>query len=522
MALALRLYQIGAESLWVDEWLSLRGAEHMDQLNRHRPLFYLLLRGWSWFGNSDVWLRLPAVIFGVIAVLLLYPVARRLADTSVALIACLIMAVAVPELDHSQEVRMYTMASALTLSSIYMLLVWMQDRKLWALAAHVMLSYAAFLTTPTTIAGLLLADAMVAVILLYQRRVAATFATITGCLFLIVAWWPLKRYAKLALHYGSLSWIPRPSRSDLLSLHGTLLTDGLGGMRGAEASYAFVFWISLLAVSLVIVALISALRGNAVAGKAAIVAIWFYAVIIGMHATSILKTPVWAPRYFHYAAPALYLLLSVGLIMLLRWRKWATWAAAIPLITLVTLAVVDYYRLNMREDWRGIAGVLTDESRPGDAVAVIPREAAGLVKRYYKGPARVGGVWPNVETLAGRGDALISDLLQQIPPHSGRTWIVVRADIRLERLAFVELLVLHFRDQRLSARIRSFVAVRGRLYLIEVVPNEAYSGGSADEKFYDNGKVRSKLLALDQARRLRSVCCPILAFDPVPWFKGKR
>ena len=32
LALALRLYQIGAESLWVDEWLSLRGAKHMDQL----------------------------------------------------------------------------------------------------------------------------------------------------------------------------------------------------------------------------------------------------------------------------------------------------------------------------------------------------------------------------------------------------------------------------------------------------------------------------------------------------------
>ncbi len=92
LALALRLYQIGAESLWVDEWLSLRGAEHMDPLNRHRPLFYLFLRGWSWFGSSDVWMRLPAVIFGVMAVLLLYPVARRLADTSVALIACLIMA----------------------------------------------------------------------------------------------------------------------------------------------------------------------------------------------------------------------------------------------------------------------------------------------------------------------------------------------------------------------------------------------------------------------------------------------
>lgn len=522
LALALRIYQIGGESLWLDEWLSLRGAERMDHLNRHRPVFYLFLRGWLWFGGSDVWVRLPAVIFGTIGILLLFPVARRLADTSVALIACLIMAVAVPELDHSQEVRMYTMASALTLSSIYMLLVWVQQRKLWMLSLHLVLTYAAFLTTPTTIAGLIMAGGIATSTLLYRRRRTAALATIAGYAVLIASWWPLKRYAKLAIRYGSLSWIPRPSRSDLFSLHGTLLTDGLGGLPGAEASYAFVFWISLLALSLVIVALISALRGNAVAQKAAIVAVWFYSVIIGTYATSILKTPVWAPRYFHYAAPALYVLLSIGLITLLRWRRWAIWAAAIPLVTLMTLGVVNYYRLNMRADWRGIAGALTDESRAGDAVAVIPREAAGLVKRYYKGPARVEGVWPNVETLAGRRDALIPDLLQQIPPHSGRTWIVVRADIRLERLDFVELLTRHFRDQRFPTQVRSFVAVRGRLYLIDVSPNGTYSCRPTDEEFYDNGKVGSNPLAFDQARWLRSVSCPISDFDPVPWFKGTR
>ena len=54
-------------------------------------------------------MRLLAVFFGIAAVVFFYLLARRLAGAAVALVASLIMVVAVPELDHSQEVRMYTM-----------------------------------------------------------------------------------------------------------------------------------------------------------------------------------------------------------------------------------------------------------------------------------------------------------------------------------------------------------------------------------------------------------------------------
>lgn len=503
LALFLRLYQLGAESLWLDEWLSLRGADHMNQLNRHRPLFYLLLRAWLWFGSSDVWVRLPAVIFGVISVLLLYPVARRLADTSSALMACLIMAVAVPELDHSQEARMYTMASALTLSSIYLLLIWVQQRKFWELSLHLVLTYTAFLTSPTTIAGLMVAGGMAAMVLLYRRRLTAALVTIGGYALLIAAWWPLKRYAKLAVRYGSLSWIPRPSPSDFFSLHGTLLTGEIGRTPEAGASYLFTFWISLFVVSLVIVALIAALRGNAVARKAAIVAVWFYSVAVGMYATSILKSPVWTPRYFHYTAPALYLLLGIGLIELLRWRSWARWAVLIPLVALMTLAVIDYYRLNMREDWRGLSGALSDESRAQDIVAVVPTDGAGLVKRYYTGPATVEGVWPKVETLGKRRDALLTDFLHQIPQHGGHTWIVVRTDPRLERVPFVELLTHYLHDQGVSTRVRSFAAPHGRLYLIDISPGGARNYWPSDEQLDSDRKGGSNPSAFARSRRVR-------------------
>src|ERR1051326_4177991 len=72
LALALRIYQLGAESLWTDEWLSLGDADHLNVTNFHRPLFYFVLHRWcrllsitNLFYRGDALLRLPAVFFGV-------------------------------------------------------------------------------------------------------------------------------------------------------------------------------------------------------------------------------------------------------------------------------------------------------------------------------------------------------------------------------------------------------------------------------------------------------------------------
>ena len=128
LALVLRLFQIGTENLWTDEWISLGDSRHIAEHNRHRPLFYLVLRVWLHFGRGDVWARLLGLLFGLGAIALLYVLGRRLVGVAAALVACAIMAIAVPELNHSQEVRMYTMASTLTLASLYALVVWVEER----------------------------------------------------------------------------------------------------------------------------------------------------------------------------------------------------------------------------------------------------------------------------------------------------------------------------------------------------------------------------------------------------------
>ena len=174
-----------------NEWLRLRDAQHIQDHNRHRPLFYLLLRPWLSLGSGEAWTRAPAIIFGLAAIALLYLLGRRLADVPASVMACLIMAIAVPELNHSQEVRMYTMASMLTLASIYLLFSWIESQRLRVLVVHIGVTYLAFLTAPTVIFGLLLAGGMCGVVLVYRRNWTAALAIAIGYGLLLLAWLPL-------------------------------------------------------------------------------------------------------------------------------------------------------------------------------------------------------------------------------------------------------------------------------------------------------------------------------------------
>jgi mannosyltransferase len=469
LAGSLRLYQLGTESLWRDEWFSLRDAAHLAQHNLHRPLFYLVLRVWLSLGDGDVWVRLPAAFFGVAAIVLLYFFGRRMVGVPAAVVACLVMAIAVPELDHSQEVRMYTMASALTLASMYALLEWMESGRVWVLGMHVLLTYFAFLTTSTVIPGLLLAGGMTGGLLLYRRSWAAAAAMLIGYGLLLATWWPLKRYAAMAIKEGYLGWIERPPKWALLSLHGRLLIEA-GGDNPAHiipTPHVLQFATSLLVLGMVAVALVAAWRQQPAARRAPVIAAWFYAIAVGTYAISILERPVWVLRYFHYTAPALYLLLGIGIVSLWRWLRPAGCSAAVALFGLTALALARYYRLPVHENWRAAAAVMKDAAAEDRIGIVFLAEPFG---HYYQGVAPLCVISPLISERSNDTEEVVKNLLAQIPPHTGRTWIVMREDPRYEIVASPKKLAKYLRTRGRPPRIRVFPSMQGQIDVIDFVP----------------------------------------------------
>ena len=107
-------FQLGHESFWIDEILSLKSADNRLDLNR--PLYFLLLRAWMRISHHEVWLRLPSVLFGLGCIGLTYWLGKRLVSRTVGVLAALLLALSPLMVNHAQEVRYYTMSTFLGLA----------------------------------------------------------------------------------------------------------------------------------------------------------------------------------------------------------------------------------------------------------------------------------------------------------------------------------------------------------------------------------------------------------------------
>lgn len=140
LAFALRLHQLGAQSLWYDETVSVFLAglpipEIIAHTARdiHPPGYYLLLHLWGWLAQPTledgleflyVW---PSLFWGVLLLPLLFALGRRFFTPRIALIALWFTAVNPYHIWYSQEVRMYTLGAGLGVLCLWSALSWVQD-----------------------------------------------------------------------------------------------------------------------------------------------------------------------------------------------------------------------------------------------------------------------------------------------------------------------------------------------------------------------------------------------------------
>lgn len=136
---ALRLYRLGATSLWYDETVSVALAQksipallHHTAGDIHPPGYYLLLHFWQMvtqptpaFGLEFLY-AWPSLWCGLLIVALLFALGRRLASPAVALAGLWLAALNPYQIWYSQEVRMYTLGALLGLLGLWALLRWWQ------------------------------------------------------------------------------------------------------------------------------------------------------------------------------------------------------------------------------------------------------------------------------------------------------------------------------------------------------------------------------------------------------------
>ncbi len=211
LAMAIRLYRLGAESLWYDETVSAHLASLQSRaliahtaLDIHPPGYYLLLRLWSQLaGDSEFALAFLSLMAGVLLVAGVHRLTRSIAGPSAGSLAGVLTALSAYSVWYSQEVRMYTVAALLLLglAAATMQIVSGDSRPLWAAVWAILAAAALY----TLYYSLFLLPALSLAWLLYALRETAMRR------HRLLAW--LGSHALLLLLY--LPWLPTAVRQAL-------------------------------------------------------------------------------------------------------------------------------------------------------------------------------------------------------------------------------------------------------------------------------------------------------------------
>ena len=136
LGLFLRVYNLTEESLWLDEGIPIRVATlnvfqiwEWFKTNSHSPLYFIILYFWiDVGGTSEFSTRFLSLIFGFCSIIMIYKVGKLIFNKGVGFISALLLASSEFHIHYSQEVRMYSLMTLLTLFSFYFFIKLLKER----------------------------------------------------------------------------------------------------------------------------------------------------------------------------------------------------------------------------------------------------------------------------------------------------------------------------------------------------------------------------------------------------------
>lgn len=139
LASGVRFHQIEAQSLWNDEGNSLRLIERsvpdlLESASRdiHPPGYYLLLKAWySLAGDSEFSLRFPSALFGILTTACVIALGRALFAPGAGWLAGLLVALNTFSVYYGQEARMYALLQLWASASLLVLVLWLKRGAPW-------------------------------------------------------------------------------------------------------------------------------------------------------------------------------------------------------------------------------------------------------------------------------------------------------------------------------------------------------------------------------------------------------
>jgi len=438
----LRLYRLGVESIWLDEYYSVRSATRPDVSSllatlgandTHPPLYFLLLHFWLQLGNSEFHLRLPSALFGTLSIAALYFTATEMFDRRVGLLSALLLALSPMHLWHSQDARMYTLLVFAALSSSCLLWTAWQKNKAVAWAAYVVAVTVSLYTHYLAVPLLAIQNVFIVLSLFTdrakRRRILRWLMAPVVVLLFFFPWLLKFQSQALIAAAGTSSWIAE--------LHGrpTLYKLVLTPVRfsfGYEARSFYPPWFAMACFAvLASVFTLGALdrrsrfpffslpRTRAVlftltSWVVPIIALWLFSQI----------KPLFIGRYTLVYSPFFYVLLARGLCTIRPHRAQAMMVLVV--ISIFGCYAVQYHTHRRTVPWREMANYVAGGWQSDDVVLLLAGHKTGWLFSYYANTSIPAEQirWPEKEGVLSPDD--VNTWLDDSIMGHDRVWFIRR------------------------------------------------------------------------------------------------
>ena len=418
-AFAWRVYHLGYQSLWRDEVDAIRFARWpLPQLlatfarpGWNGPLYFFLLRHWVALArDGEFAVRFFSLLFGVLNVPLACALGRKLHSPCVGLLAGLLAAFSPYLVWYSQEAKMYSLITLLSLLSTYLYLTALERGGWGRWAAYVAVTSLCF----------------------YTHLLAALIVPTQAILFL--AWWPRYR-ARWKAWLAALGCLTLPylplARWEVPLLLSPFETGHRFYPLGTILSVLFLAfslgvapWQSLLPLGLFAFVFLagavldwgdlSERRGVAT------LLLYLFVPVVGLYLIS-LGMPIFADRYLIYVAPAFYLLLARGLTAVGR-RSKVLFAGCLALLLLFDArSLWTQAHTRIKSDFRAAASYFAAHRGSDDVVIFLIPYARHTFEYYYRGDySWADGPYTN----GGMSEEEVAAILEEMTAGHRAVWLV--------------------------------------------------------------------------------------------------
>ena len=386
IALALRLYKLGANDLWYDEVYSVLISKDSFSI-WNPPVYFVILHYWiKLFGVSEFALRFPSLIFSVLSIPFVFLLGKIIFNRRAGFYASVIMCLSSFHLWYAQETRPYSLSVLLSVMSTYYLYRFLKEGKVRLGIAYALVSVFGLYSDVSHYHLFLLSIQLFSVVILAKRRNYLKLFLIFCAISLVFAL-RLEHFISKLSYIKNGFWIPPPSLKSLLF---TLENFNLG----YNVSVGLYLFSDLLVLIMLGFAFLSFGKEKE-KRKGLIFMILLSFLPLGLaYGFSKIFFSVYLDRAFIVFSPYYYLLIGLGLNYLKN--KWLKMVILLVGLAVLFISLSSYYRnimpvgpdhhsgVTLKKSFKSALRFIEANFQPGDKIMHTnssPREIFGFYSR---------------------------------------------------------------------------------------------------------------------------------------------